>query len=524
MTPSASLFFASFLIPSALGFLGPVSNLVVGNKNIAPDGFTRPSVLAGSSSGSLTFPGPLIVGIKGTTFKLNVKDELTDPSMLRTTSIHWHGMLQAGTSWADGPVGVTQCPIAPGNSFLYQFRAKGQAGTFWYHSHHLAQYCDGLRGPLVVYDLFDPHRLRYDVDTEFHVITLSDWYRVPSPSAGLVPTPQSQLINGKGRFPGGPAVPLAVVYVLRGLRYRLRIINMACDPFYDFSIDGHNLTVIEADGVNTQPLIVYQLRLFAGQRYSVVLNANKPIANYWIRSKPNFGPGSVSGTFDGGINSAILRYIGAPNADPTSPLVTPTNPLAETNLRPLTNPAAPGLPTPGAADVNINLAIAFDFTARRFTVNGASFTEAPVPVLLQILSGAQTAQDLLPSGSIYVLPKNKVIEISMPGGGIGAPHPMHLHGHEFSVVRSAGSTAYNYANPIRRDVVSLGPSTTDNVTIRFTTDNSGPWIMHCHIDWHLVTGLSVVFAEDIPGVAASTQPPAWDELCPIYEELAPGTK
>jgi FtsP/CotA-like multicopper oxidase with cupredoxin domain len=37
-------------------------------------------------------------------------------------------------------------------------------GTFWYHSHYKAQTCDGLRGPLVIYDQNDPHRRLYDVD------------------------------------------------------------------------------------------------------------------------------------------------------------------------------------------------------------------------------------------------------------------------------------------------------------------------------------------------------------------------
>lgn len=49
--------------------------------------------------------------------------------------------------------------------------------------------------------------------------------------------------------------------------------------------------------------------------------------------------------------------------------------------------------------------------------------------------------------------------------------------HAFDVIRSAGSTNYNYKNPVRRDVVSLGGAT-DNVTIRFRTDNPGPWILH----------------------------------------------
>lgn len=61
---------------------------------------------------------------------------------------------------------------------------------------------------------------------------------------------------------------------------------------------------------------------------------------------------------------------------------------------------------------------------------------------------------------------------------------MHLHGHNFDVVRVAGSSTYNYVNPIRRDVVSVG-NATDNVTLRFVTNNPGPWFLHCHIDWHL---------------------------------------
>jgi iron transport multicopper oxidase len=59
-----------------------------------------------------------------------------------------------------------------------------------------------------------------------------------------------------------------------------------------------------------------------------------------------------------------------------------------------------------------------------------------------------------------------------------------LHGHDFFVVRSAGNSTYNYDNPVMRDVVSMG-DTGDNVTIRFFTDNAGPWFLHCHIDWHL---------------------------------------
>lgn len=51
-----------------------------------------------------------------------------------------------------------------------------------------------------------------------------------------------------------------------------------------------------------------------------------------------------------------------------------------------------------------------------FRVNGFPFQPPSVPVLLQILSGVSNASDLLPSGSVYGLERNKTVEISIPGG------------------------------------------------------------------------------------------------------------
>ncbi|KAK2462800.1 hypothetical protein APHAL10511_005191 [Amanita phalloides] len=501
-----------YKVRSVWAAIGPVSNIHIVNKDIAPDGFTRPAVLAASSPRHPSFPGPVIKGYKGNNFRLNVQNSLTDSRMLRSTSIHWHGIFQHGSSWADGPVGVTQCPIVPGDSFLYDFTVPDQAGTFWYHSHYSTQYCDGLRGPLVIYDPIDPHRSKYDVDDDNTIITLADWYHTPAPSAGNRPEANSTLINGRGRYAGGPLSPLSEIKVSRGLRYRFRLIAISCAPNYVFSIDGHNLTVIEADGVSVEPVTVDSIHIFAGQRYSFILHADKPIGNYWIRAQPNEG----NKGFSNGINSAILRYAYAPHSDPTTSLGTGTDLLLETNLHPLVNPGAPGKPFTGGADVAMNLEIGLE--PGHFTINGATFNPPNMPVLLQILSGKYPAQDLLPEGSVYTLPPNKVIELTIPAFRAGGPHPFHLHGHVFSVVRSAGSAVYNYHNPVQRDVVSIGyPG--DNVTIRFITDNSGPWFFHCHIDWHLQAGLAIVFAEDVPAIAKSKPPPAWDQLCPKYAKF-----
>ncbi|KAL0059253.1 hypothetical protein AAF712_014003 [Marasmius tenuissimus] len=249
--------------------------------------------------------------------------------------------------------------------------------------------------------------------------------------------------------------------------------------------------------------------------------------------------------FEDGTNLAILRYKDAPEVDPTTTSHEYVNPLKEQNLHPLEKPGAPGEPHEDGADVHLNMALGFDLNTKQFTLNGASFVAPSVPVLLQILSGAASAESLLPSGSVYSLPPNKTIQISMPAGkSAGSPHPMHLHGHVFDVVRSAGSSEFNFVDPVRRDVVNTGVDG-DNVTIRFRTDNAGPWFLHCHIDRHMdgqvlllqiwgctvlntffrlprtYSGMAVVFAEDVPGVASAKAdvPESWDQLCPIHDAL-----
>ncbi|KAL0063533.1 laccase, multicopper oxidase, benzenediol:oxygen oxidorectuctase [Marasmius tenuissimus] len=482
--------FPSFLTLScilaspAFASIGPVADLTITNKDVSPDGFTRGAVVAGDST-----IGPLIVGNKGDEFQINVVNNLDDDTMLQSTSI-------------------------ASDSFLYDFKAQDQAGTFWYHSHLSTQYCDGLRGPLVVYDPEDPHASLYDVDDG--KISVHRHYTCGLVShKGKADRLRSTLINGLGRWSDANATSsLTVITVESGKRYRFRVVNAACDPAYEFYISNHTFTVIEADSINHEPVTADSVTMYAGQRYSLVMEANQPVGNYWIRANPNAG----STGFVNGINSAILRYVGASEDEPeVTTEFEPTAALSESDLIPLENPGAPGDATIGGVDVAMHLN--FGFSGGLFTLNGESFTPPTVPVLLQIMSGAQTADSLLPEGMVFPLPANSTVELSFTGGLLGIEHPMHLHGHAFDVVRVAGSSTYNYANPVRRDVVNIG-GTSDNVTIRFSTDNPGPWILHCHIDWHLEAGFAVVFAERTDEWTTLTAPPtAWDDLCPTYNAL-----
>ncbi|CAN0926442.1 LAC7 [Linum grandiflorum] len=75
-------------------------------------------------------PGPTIRMHEGDTLKVHVVNN--SPYNI---TIHWHGIFQLLSAWADGPNMITQCPIRPGGNYTYKFTATGQEGTLWWHAH-----------------------------------------------------------------------------------------------------------------------------------------------------------------------------------------------------------------------------------------------------------------------------------------------------------------------------------------------------------------------------------------------------
>ncbi|KAG6856915.1 hypothetical protein H0H87_012165 [Tephrocybe sp. NHM501043] len=336
------------------------------------------------------------------------------------------------------------------------------------------------------------------------------------------------LINGYGRtihkeVTRNTVAPLAVINVVQNKRYRFRLIGLSCDAPFNFTIHNHTMKIIEADGRRTYPLTVDSLWVYAGQRYSVVVKASQAVDNYWIRADP-LGSRGYPG-FDNGRNSAILRYQDAPQAEPTSTGIS-TRPLNEDNLKSVIYGSQyPRNLTNSTADVVLPIYQNWHEDQEVFDVNGTTFSSPSVPVLLQILNGTYNATDLMPNGSVITLKRNQTVELQIHGQSVGGPHPWHLHGHTFWVIKNANSNQYNYQYPLVRDTVPTGLD--GNITIiRFLTDNSGPWFFHCHIDWHIELGLAVVFAEDPEGTAEYIKPiprswylaPFYD-LCPAYDQF-----
>ncbi|KAG8528395.1 uncharacterized protein KY384_007313 [Bacidia gigantensis] len=250
------------------------------------------------------------------------------------TSVHWHGIRQLHTNQHDGVAGVTECPIAPGDSYTYKFRAL-QYGSAWYHSHYSLQYGDGLYGPLTIYG---PATSNYGSDDTFRPILMNDWnHRSGFEDWPLVlksggpPEMTNILLNGTGQF--GPGQKTENKFQLQfemGKKYHLILANTALDTTFVFSIDHHLLEVIATDFVPIRPYFTNNLRIGISQRYHVIVhgppnpfNVKRAIGgNFWMRVIParecakfSYGPDTEMG---------IIRYL-PPNLMPryASPITDP---------------------------------------------------------------------------------------------------------------------------------------------------------------------------------------------------------
>lgn len=261
------------------------------NTTLAPDGVAVPMLVANGQ-----FPGPLVEANWGDWIEVTVTNGF-DADSGEGTAIHWHGFLQTGTPWYDGTPTVTQCPIAPGKSFTYRFRAE-LYGTSWWHGHYSAQYISGLAGPIVIHG---PNSHDYDID--LGPVMLSDWFHdyylnlvaqvFVSSEYGPIfpPMADNMLIQGKSSYPcqnttlncTGDA-PSAEFKFQSGKKHLLRLINHSAEAVIFFSIDGYELTVIANDFVPIVPYKTDLITLGVGQRSDIIVEGkNSSTESVWMR-------------------------------------------------------------------------------------------------------------------------------------------------------------------------------------------------------------------------------------------------
>ncbi|MED5602083.1 MAG: copper resistance system multicopper oxidase [Pseudomonadota bacterium] len=247
-------------------------------------------------------PGPVMRFKEGENVKINVTNNLDE-----MTSIHWHGLILPFDQ--DGVPGISFPGIKPGETFTYEFPIQ-QAGTYWFHSHSGFQEPDGAYGAIViepkkrepfrfdreyVVQLTDKHPHSGDrIMRNFKM--MSDYYNREQQTVGeffsdaskngLMNTVRDRmawgdmrmmkadvedlqgftgLINGKGPDQNWTGL------FEPGERIRLRFINSSAMTYFDIRIPGLDMTVVQADGNNVQPVSVDEFRIGVAETYDVIV-------------------------------------------------------------------------------------------------------------------------------------------------------------------------------------------------------------------------------------------------------------
>ncbi|RFU25470.1 hypothetical protein B7463_g10872, partial [Scytalidium lignicola] len=512
---------------------------------VNPDGVYRPMILINGQ-----FPAPLIECNEGDRLMVHVQN-----NGINATSLHWHGLYQNGTNWMDGTIGVTQCPIAPGGNFTYDFTIRGQSGTYWYHSHQGLQASDGLTGPLIIHSPQEKQNQKIQYSTD-RVLMFQDYYHdlsgallpqyLANNRENNEPVPDGALINGANvrdcsgvpsRKCDNSSAYIPAFNLAPNQNHRLRIINTAAMAEFQIQIDEHYFAITEVDGTDVLPSYFNRLKINTAQRYSLVVTTNVTTAeSFWLRARmvddcfsniypnPNLIPD---------IN-AIIQYREEAETAVTTP---PTSKdwdmsieqicrdLNTTDLVPI-----PAVPAPPHADEFHFVAVNFKIGSWRLSrgyFNETSFRpDVHSSMLERFVDSYGSTQEILSAAQkafhhrtekVLQIEGIKTVDILMQNVNEGN-HPIHLHGYKFFILGQGHGyfdqstyDSIDVGNPLRRDTASLEGY--GWMLIRIVTDNPGLWALHCHISWHSEAGLQMQLLTRGDIVGSWTLPQDHRDLC-----------
>merc|ERR1712093_269443 len=246
----------------------------------------------------------------------------------------------------------------------------------------------------------------------------------------------------------------------------LNLVNAGSVSKLGVSLDAHSMYVYASDGL-----------FVALQEDKVIISYNDSTANSTSMNVAN-DPASVWMLTNGSAKGDVATL----------------NPS-------LLSPFDGNKPPTNAANLTKSFAIS-QTGVTEWIIDGYPFAEPKTPILLGNVSDGWQANT-----TVY-MPFNSTIDIIMTIAKDSMDtmgHPMHLHGHKFWVLGSgegpfpyssitdAPQSSINLQNPPYRDTAELPPS--GWVVIRYVTDNPGAWLLHCHLQWHLVSGMALVLVE-----------------------------
>jgi FtsP/CotA-like multicopper oxidase with cupredoxin domain len=416
-------------------------------------------------------PGPVMRVTRGQRIRVRYRNATNIP-----TSVHWHG--QVIPNAMDGVAGITQPPVLPGGSFVYEFE-PAPSGTRWYHDHgfHMGM----IRGLFGLFVIEDPSDEPADAEYALVFHDISDMSSVDAALRGTSAAPdidppgsperaempsmpgmpgmasttpmgdmlayRAHLVNG-GIYPHARSLPVRV-----GQRIRLRVLNASAADTRYVRFAGHALRVTHADG-NRLPeaMSVDALRVGAGERYDAYVEIAKPGA--WllqgISADPLIAQQAVAFATD-------ARYLATPQSSPQT----------LEGVRFFTYELAGG-------------------SSARIDDRGVTKR-----VSLRITGGTYGDPRWMIDGGVWPhTPKISVhrgdrVLVKFTNDS-DMEHPMHLHGHTFRLVEVGGTPLLR---PLAKDV-SLVPGAHGTSTWIFDAKAfPGRWLLHCHNEIHMMAGL-----------------------------------
>ncbi len=382
-----------------------------------------------------TSPGPTLRVRQGDLVVVHLRNRLSVG-----VTIHWHGV--AVPNSADGVAGVTQDAVKPGESYTYRFVAK-DAGTYWYHSHQesFEQTGHGLYGVLIV----DPAMPTVHDDVDIP-LALHSW----NGTIAVNMTAGTQHVEAK---PG------------QWVRLRLvdtdntpHLVTLAGATFLVAALDGHDLH-------EPTPLTAVPVALDGGQRYDLRFQVPQSgAAALYIASDEN-GP----------YQKRPAVVIG-PKGAAVGPV--PAVSKRQFDFTTYGQPDLEAITANSHFDVTYTIALnyTFGFSNGRpgpvFTLDGQSFPNTPT---LMVREG-------------------QLVRLRFVNEGNAGIHPMHLHGHTFTVLTKNGRALSG--SPVRLDTISLRPG--ESYDVGFYADNPGLWMIHCHNLYHANHGMDMMLS--YPGI------------------------
>lgn len=382
------------------------------------------------------------------------------------TTIHWHGVQLRNP--ADGVPGVTQDPIASGDTFVYEFTAPN-AGTHFFHPHVGVQIDRGLYAPLIIDDPGE----RGDYDDEW-IVVLDDW------TDGVGQNPDDILAGyqaqngtlsgmggmGGGSMPGmggssssplGDAGDVDYPYYLingrvptaptsfsskPGRRIRIRLINAGADTIFKVALGGHQMTVTHSDGYPVVPRTTRSLYIAMGERYDVIVTAGDGVFPLVADAEGKSGQAlALLRTAAGTAPSAMVHPT---ELDSAALLGASDLTAADSAQLPAKNP-----------DGTLIVQLDGQMTPYAWGINGKKY-------------GADTPMTVHADQRVRMRMTNMTAMV----------HPMHIHGHSWALLASGG---------LRKDTVLIRPMET--IVADFQADNPGDWAFHCHNIYHAEVGM-----------------------------------